>query len=303
MTVPSDKKRIIIVAVCVAVVLAVAIPLLIKHLFDSDITTLSDAGITDASQVTLISHRGMSEYAPENTLEAAEKAFEFGYTHVEFDIRQTKDGVWVLMHDNNIKRMTDGRGKISELKYKQLFEYRINVNAKKKDNIVIPTLNEMLAHCNNFGLHPVIEIKQDGTEFIDSLIRSTGYRTNECTFITFSREQVEAIYEIISSGNYVLTRSNTKLYWLVNDLSDETLATAKENPDIGVSFKGSKAGTAEEIQKFTDAGIELAAWTIDKPERLAELYALGVKTFTTNSITPFGAPEVSTSEVTANERR
>ncbi|MBO5360940.1 MAG: hypothetical protein J6B25_08900 [Clostridia bacterium] len=295
MAVTSNKKRIIIAAVCIAVALAVAIPLLVRHLTGSDITLLSDAGITDAEQVTLISHRGMNVYAPENTLEAADKAAEFGYTHVEFDIRQTKDGVWVLMHDEDIKRTTNGKGKISDLKHKQLFDYRINVNAKTKDNIVIPTLDEMIIRCNGLGLHPVIEIKQDGTEFIESLIRSTGHLTYSCTIISFSREQVEAIHTILSSGNYVLTNSNTDLYWLVSDLSDETLTKAKGNTNIGVSFNGNKAGTAEEIKKFTDSEIELATWTIDEPERLAELYALGIRTFTTNSITPYGffANEIS----------
>ncbi len=303
MTVTSDKKRIIIAAVCIAVALAVAIALLVKHLTGSDISLLSDAGITDAEQVTLISHRGMNVYAPENTLEAADKAAEFGYTQVEFDIRQTKDGVWVLMHDEDIKRTTNGKGKISDLKYKQLFDYRIDVNAKRKDNIVIPTLNEMVIRCSELGLHPVIEIKQDGTEFIESLIRNTGYVTGSCTIISFSREQVESIHKVLSSGNYVLNNSNTTLYWLVSDLSDETLNTAKSNTDIGVSFNGNKAGTAEEIKKFTDTGIKLATWTIDKPERLAELYALGIRTFTTNSITPYGFPETSTDEVIVNERR
>ena len=303
MNVATDKKRIIIAVVCIAAVLAVAIPLLIKYLFGNNVAMLSDAGITDTQQVTLISHRGMSKYAPENTIEAAEKAFEFGYTHVEFDIRQTKDGVWVLMHDDNIKRMTNGKGKVSELKCKQLFEYRINVNVKRKDHVIIPTLDEMLIRCNELKLHPVIEIKQSGTEFIDSLIRSIGYCVKECTIIAFDREQVEAAYKTLSAGNYVLNNSNTELYWLVTKLSDETLDTAKGNVNIGVSFNGNKSGSPEEIKKFTDSGIKLATWTIDKPERLAELYALGVKTFTTNNITPYGLPEVSNSEVTVNERR
>lgn len=303
MKIPSGKKKTIIAAVCIAVSLAVAVPLLVKHLSGSDITVLSDAGITDTEQVTLISHRGMNVFAPENTLEAADKAKEFGYDHIEFDIRCTKDGVWVLMHDEDIKRTTDGKGEISQLKYKQLFDYRIDVNTDKDDDVTIPTLDEMLRRCNELGLHPVIEIKQDGTEFIDSLVRSTGYLVNRCTIISFSREQVEAISDILSHGNYSLNNQNTILYWLAGDLSDETLATAKSNTLIGVSFNGNKAGSAEEIKKFTDAGIRLATWTIDSPERMAELYALGIKTFTTNSITPCGFPEVSTSEVTENERR
>lgn len=298
----SNKKRKIFAAVCIVIAVSVAVSLIIKHFADGEIYALDRTGISDTSQVTLISHRGMNKVAPENTLEAAEQAAAYGYTHVEFDIRQTKDGVWVLLHDDNIKRTTNGNGKISDLTYKQLFEYHVDKNNGNNKNIYIPTLNEMLFLCSELDLHPVIEIKQDGTEFIPQLVKSTGYLVNECTFIAFNREQVEMIAQILSSGNNVLTHDNTDLYWLVSDLSDETLETAKSNPLIGVSFNGNKAGTPEEIKKFNDAGLSLATWTIDSPERLAELYALGITTFTTNSITPDGTPEPTTDEVTKNGR-
>ncbi len=296
----SDKKKKTLAAVCILVAVAVAVSLVVKHLTSSKIHDLDSAGITDTSQITLISHRGMNIVAPENTLEAAEQSAAYGYTHIEFDIRLTKDGVWVLMHDEDIKRTTNGKGKVSELTYKQLFEHRI----AKKDgkSIHIPTLNEMLYLCNDLGLHPVIEIKQSGTDFIQELVQSTGYIVNECTFISFDREQVEMISDILSSGHNVLTHDNTDLYWLVSDLSDETLETAKTDLKIGVSFNGNKAGSQDEIAKFTAAGLPLATWTIDFPERLAELYALGITTFTTNSIAPDAAPEVTTDEVTTNGR-
>ncbi len=298
----SNKKRKIFAAVCIVIAVSVAAALIIKHFAGNKIYALDCVGISDTSQVTLISHRGMNKVAPENTLEAAEQAAAYGYTHIEFDIRQTKDGVWVLLHDDNIKRTTNGNGKISNLTYKQLFEYHIDKNNGNNKNIHIPTLNEMLFLCSELDLHPVIEIKQDGTEFIPQLVKTTGYMVNECTFIAFNREQVEMISQILSSGNNVLTHTNTDLYWLVSDLSDETLKTAKSDRLIGVSFNGNKAGTPEEIKMFTDAGLSLATWTIDSPERLAELYALGITTFTTNSITPDATPEPTTDEVTKNGR-
>lgn len=296
----SDKKKKIFAAVCILVAVAVAVSLVVKHFTSSRIYALDSTGIADTSQITLISHRGMNIVAPENTLEAAEQSDIYGYTHIEFDIRLTKDGVWVLMHDEDIKRTTNGKGKISELTYKQLFEHRI---AKKDGKAIhIPTLNEMLYLCNDLGLHPVIEIKQSGTDFIQELVQSTGYIVNECTFISFDREQVEMISDILSSGHNVLTHDNTDLYWLVSDLSDETFETAKNDVKIGVSFNGNKAGSQEEITKFTAAGLPLATWTIDSPERLAELYTLGITTFTTNSIAPDATPEAITDEVTTNGR-
>ena len=301
MAAPSNKKRKIFAAVCIVIAVSLATLLVLKHFTGNKIYALESTGIADVSQITLISHRGMSSVAPENTLEAAEQAAAYGYTHIEFDIRQTKDGVWVVLHDDSINRTTNGSGKISNLTYKQIFEYRVDEIDGK--SVYIPSLSEMLNLCNNLGLHPVIEIKQEGTDFITQLVQSVGYIVSECTFITFDREQTEMISEILSSGEKSLTHENTELYWLVKDLSDQTLETAKSDTLIGVSFKGNKAGTPDEIKKFTDAGLPLATWTIDSPERLAELYALGITTFTTNIIAPKAVPEVTTDEVTRDGRR
>ncbi|MBI5421913.1 glycerophosphodiester phosphodiesterase, partial [Candidatus Peregrinibacteria bacterium] len=50
----------------------------------------------------LVGHRGAPAYEPENTIRSLKKAFELGANGVEFDIRQTKDGQIVLMHDSRL---------------------------------------------------------------------------------------------------------------------------------------------------------------------------------------------------------
>ncbi len=300
-----NKKKKIITAVCVIVAVAVAVTaalIIMKSQQKPVIYTLADAGLKPTDEITLISHRGMNVFAPENTLEAAEKSAGYKYTHIEFDIRQTKDGVWVLMHDEDIKRTTDGKGKVSELTYKQILNFNIDKNAKDYNLVRVPSLDEMLYQCGLLGLHPVIEIKSSGTENIESLMNFIGQRTSECTIISFEREQVELINKLMKEAGTSLTSARVELYWLTSDLSDETLEAAKANPEIGVSFNGNQAGTAEEIKKFNDAGIKLAAWTIDTPEKLAELYSLGIRTITTNCITPDGIFTDRTQEVTTNAR-
>ncbi len=295
-------KKKIFLAVCILIATAIAAVLIINHFVSSKVNSLSDAGIQQTDEITLISHRGMNLLAPENSLEAADKAAGYGYTHIEFDIRQTKDGVWVLMHDEDIKRTTDGKGKVSELTYKQIVGCNIDKGCKEYDSVKIPSLDEMLARCGLLGLHPVIEIKQSGTECIEELMNFLGQRTSDCTIIAFDREQVELINKLMKEATTSLTSSRVELYWLTSDLSDETLETAKKDTAIGVSFNGNKAGKPEEIKKFTDAGIKLATWTIDKPARLSELYSLGVTTVTTNRITPDGVFTDLTQEVTTNAR-
>ena len=55
----------------------------------------------------VIAHRGASGYAPENTFASFDKALELGFPDIEFDIRATRDGVPVVIHDATVDRTTD----------------------------------------------------------------------------------------------------------------------------------------------------------------------------------------------------
>jgi glycerophosphoryl diester phosphodiesterase len=65
----------------------------------------------------VIGHRGDSAHAPENTLESLKQAVELGADAVEFDVRATRDGVVVLMHDATLERTTSGNGRLSDVDY------------------------------------------------------------------------------------------------------------------------------------------------------------------------------------------
>ncbi|MYT70983.1 MULTISPECIES: glycerophosphodiester phosphodiesterase family protein [unclassified Streptomyces] len=55
----------------------------------------------------IVAHRGASAYAPENTLEAVDKANKLGFDWVENDVQRTKDGALVVLHDTTLSRTTD----------------------------------------------------------------------------------------------------------------------------------------------------------------------------------------------------
>ena len=58
----------------------------------------------------LIGHRGVKDLCPENTIESISKAFEIGLTHVEIDVKISKDEVPILLHDDTLDRTTNGSG-------------------------------------------------------------------------------------------------------------------------------------------------------------------------------------------------
>lgn len=67
-----------------------------------------------------IAHRGASEYAPENTFAAFEKALDLNFDYIELDIRLTKDHRLVVIHDGDVSRTTNGEGFVKDLTYEYL---------------------------------------------------------------------------------------------------------------------------------------------------------------------------------------
>ena len=71
-----------------------------------------------------IGHRGTRTNSDENTIEAFEKALEFGANCIEFDVRKTKDEKVVILHDSKLDRTTNGSGLIEDLNYNDLLKYK-----------------------------------------------------------------------------------------------------------------------------------------------------------------------------------
>jgi glycerophosphoryl diester phosphodiesterase len=68
----------------------------------------------------IVAHRGASAIAPENTLAAFRRAFQQGADMIELDVRMTKDYHLVVHHDRDVKRTTNGKGRIWDLTLQQL---------------------------------------------------------------------------------------------------------------------------------------------------------------------------------------
>ena len=85
-----------------------------------------------------IGHRGAAGHVLENTLGSIEKAIELGVDYVEIDLRLTRDGHVVVLHDATVDRTTNGHGRIKDFTLAQV------KRIKTKDNQHVPTLEEVL---------------------------------------------------------------------------------------------------------------------------------------------------------------
>jgi glycerophosphoryl diester phosphodiesterase len=67
--------------------------------------------------VKIAAHRGANRYAPENTVAAIGAAALLGVDYSEIDIRTTRDGKHVLIHDGTLNRTTEGKGSVREMTF------------------------------------------------------------------------------------------------------------------------------------------------------------------------------------------
>jgi glycerophosphoryl diester phosphodiesterase len=111
---------------------------------------LAEINNPKSNYVVVISHRGDWRNYPENSIPAIESIIRMGVDMMELDVKMTKDSVLVLMHDKTIDRMTNGKGKVSDITYDSLMTFKMKrAHNVATDSIKVPTLREALLCCKD----------------------------------------------------------------------------------------------------------------------------------------------------------
>lgn len=109
----------------------------------------------------------LREALPENSLAGIDRCIALGVDVAELDVRRTRDGYLVLMHDDSVDRTTDGHGKVADLTLAAVRALRLRRDEGGPDapltDARVPTLDEALARARGriilnldiqAGLHP-----------------------------------------------------------------------------------------------------------------------------------------------------
>lgn len=285
----KKKKKILICVLCVVAAVCVAgglfAKLRTKKIRPKDTVSIKSISAVNIDEITLTAHRGLSAIEPENTLPAFKAACEAKYNYVEFDIEPTSDGKWIVMHDDDLRRTTNGHGKITERTLAEVSALKIDngANIENYTDLRVPTFEETMALLDRYypNTKPMIEIKSIGKNNLDSLIeffKDYAARGRSTIVISFDKDIIDTLYK----------ECPEQTYWLLTSvLSDEAVDFCKNHGNMRAAFNGNNAkNTDSVINAAIDAGIPLAAWTVDSPDTLKNLYDLGVRYFTTNCITP-----------------
>ena len=100
----------------------------------------------DSTSVIVAAHRGDWRNFPENSLEAIDNAIKMGVDIVELDVKKTKDGELILMHDRTLDRTTTGKGLVSENTLSDIRKLNLRNGCNIRTIHKVPTLEEALLH-------------------------------------------------------------------------------------------------------------------------------------------------------------
>jgi len=217
-----------------------------------------------------IVHRGGAGEATENSASAFARAIELGYSYVETDVQATADGVLLAFHDRRLDRMTDARGRISDLPYAQVSRSRIGGTEP------IPLLADLLVDFPDVRFN--IDAKHPGTLRPLAKVLTSARALDRVCLASFSDRRLRWLRSALGPG-------------LCTALGPREVGALKRSTVVGGApgLPGSamcvqvppRLGPlplvdARFVGRAHDLGLAVHVWTIDAPAEMDRLLDLGV---------------------------
>ena len=224
----------------------------------------------------VVSHRTNEGDAPENTLAGIAAALRDGCAAVEVDVRATRDGALVLMHDETLARTTGDPRAVAAVTLTELRTLRCGPPQGHPPQL-IPTLAKAIAAV---GGRCVIEIDLPMRGLEAAIVETVRVAGAEAWtwFTPNSEDQVTQLRRLCPTVDVLF------------NITEEPLPAAELATRIAAAARlGARAInpihtalTPQAVALAHAAGLEVACWTVDAPEDIARVLALGVDIVTTN---------------------
>jgi glycerophosphoryl diester phosphodiesterase len=223
-------------------------------------------------------HRGGAGLAPENTLVAFEVGLATGADGIELDVRLSRDGVAVVMHDPTLDRTTDASGAVDARTAGELagldagcrFE-RGGAFPFRGQGIGVPSLREVLQRYRETPL--IVELKSSDPRLAGAVvddIRTAG-AMGRVTVGSFQKGALDAVRALEPS---IRTGADTDdVRSGLDGLRGRPVFDAFQVPEV---FAGLRVVTPEFIARAHDAGVTVVVWTVNHEDDMRRLLDWGV---------------------------
>ena len=210
-------------------------------------------------QMLNIAHRGAKGYEPENTLQAFQKALDLNADGIELDVHLSADGHIIVIHDETIDKMTNGKGFVNTLSLPELKSFLI------ADRHEIPTLNEVFDLVDKKCLIN-IELKNFDTfskvvDLIDGYVSEKNWKYEHFIVSSFDWNALQHVHDLnqkIPIGVLTETDLNLALAFA------ETIKAKAIHPYYHLLNE-------ENTQKIQEKGFLVLPWTVNIEEDIQKI--------------------------------
>ena len=232
-------------------------------------------------------HRGDTRRAPENTLEAFGAALEHGAGGLELDVRVTRDGHVVVIHDATLERTTSGAGAVATVTLDELRRidagYRFSPDGGRTypyrgKGLRVPTLAEVLEAFPEAAVNVDVKDRRGGGE--KAVLRVLGEVGAEGRALVVSEHHaVVRRLRGLSDGRVSTgaSRREVALFYLLSALRLEgLLRPAYDALQVPVFYGKLTLVTRRFVAAAHGRGVRVDAWIVNEPAEMRRLLDLGV---------------------------
>lgn len=225
---------------------------------------------------TWISHRGLHTGATENSLEAFRAAVSAGFHCLETDLRSTLDGVIVLSHDDDLKRVSGVSRRISRSTWQELKDIKLNGGE---------ALGTFAAFVQEFaGSLWIFDVKPEAGERTIRCLQDWAEATkgrdlllHQARFLFWRRRQKRAFQRLFPSAE--VFASEPACYGAALGLMATggrwSLIQKNKTYSLTPRFAGIELYTTEFIDKYHSRGARVLAFLPSTPEEVRRAVAAG----------------------------
>ncbi|MEU9799884.1 glycerophosphodiester phosphodiesterase family protein [Streptomyces sp. NPDC051000] len=258
----------------------------------------SGTGPVAAGPPVVYAHRGASAYAPENTLASIDLAMRMGIDWVENDVQRTKDGVLVVVHDDNLARTTDVEEVFPDRKPWLVKDFTADEIAvldagswfgkdKQYEGATVPTLREYLARVRRNQQKLLLEIKRPeiypGIEWETlNLLDATGWldknrADHRLVVQSFSADSIRIVHDLRPELVTAFLGTPT-----VAELPRYAAFTDRINP-WHTTLSADWVAAVHALRGPHGKTMEVDTWTVDNAATARKVQEMGVDGIITNT--------------------
>ena len=242
----------------------------------------------------IIGHRGSSATAPENTMAAFREAIAARADGIEFDVRLTRDGVPVVIHDSTLQRTGGLPDRVADLTFAEVAKVDVGSWFARKQGLAsgtfadetVPSLAQLFTLFRSNDAMLYLEMK------CDSPVEYAPLAEACCRMIAeyeFKERVIVECFQLTALGIVREIDSNIKTVALFEPsisspsvlLDQSVINKAKDVGAVALALHHRLARKSL-VEKAKESGMHVAVWTVDDPTWIARAQTLGIDALITN---------------------